>query len=292
MTPNALGGLAGVALILVAAFVLATAQQRAHVRRRLFEPEDEASPDEGESETGVGAPRSRLALWLARAGYRSPRAPTWLVASIGTCTVGGVLTTWVLLTSAWLPAGAASLLGLPVVGGGAAALLGLAPWAVGGAVAAAPILWVRARRRDRANAVERDLPLCLESLATLAEAGSGFDASIAHWLDAHPGDRPLAQELRLYQLEMRTGAGRVRCLERLAERIGTSRIDDVVTALVHAEGTGAGLAGILRPQADDVRQHRRERALARAEALPEKLVLPLLLGFLPGLMIWTLGPAF
>ena len=28
------------------------------------------------------------------------------------------------------------------------------------------------------------------------------------------------------------------------------------------------------------------------EALPEKLVFPLVLGFLPGLLVWTLGPSF
>ena len=50
--------------------------------------------------------------------------------------------------------------------------------------------------------------------------------------------------------------------------------------------------GLLRPQAILVRQRRRERALATAEALPEKLVVPLLIGFLPGLLVWTLGPAF
>ena len=40
-----------------------------------------------------------------------------------------------------------------------------------------------------------------------------------------------------------------------------------------------------------LRRRRREDALARAESLPEKLVVPLLVGFLPGLLAWTLGPA-
>ena len=52
------------------------------------------------------------------------------------------------------------------------------------------------------------------------------------------------------------------------------------------------MADLLRPQADDLRQRRREEALAQAESLPEKLVVPLLIGFLPGLLVWTLGPAF
>ena len=38
-------------------------------------------------------------------------------------------------------------------------------------------------------------------------------------------------------------------------------------------------------------QVRGNNKLARAEALPEKLVFPLIAGFLPGLLVWTLGPA-
>ena len=91
---------------------------------------------------------------------------------------------------------------------------------------------------------------------------------------------------------MQSGAGRVVCLERMSDRIAVPQVTDLVRSLTHAEETGAGIAGILRPQAEDLRQQQRERALARAEALPEKLVVPLLIGFLPGLMVWTPGPAF
>jgi pilus assembly protein TadC len=48
---------------------------------------------------------------------------------------------------------------------------------------------------------------------------------------------------------------------------------------------------VLRPLAEDLRVSRRERALARAEALPEKLVFPLVIGFLPALLLFALGPS-
>ncbi len=53
-----------------------------------------------------------------------------------------------------------------------------------------------------------------------------------------------------------------------------------------------GIARVLRQQADDVRSRRRERAIAFANALPTKRVIPLVACFLPGLFVWTLGPAF
>jgi tight adherence protein C len=66
----------------------------------------------------------------------------------------------------------------------------------------------------------------------------------------------------------------------------------VVSALVQAEQMGMGIAKVLRNQADDIRARRRERAIAFANALPVKRLFPLVICFLPGLFVWTLGPAF
>ena len=282
-----LGFFAGLLLLLVATVSTLELWRRAQVRRRLFEGDGEADATEPELQE-----RSRLALWLVRAGYRSSGAALTFVLAMLAALVSGAAATVLLLQGPWLPAVAAGLLALPVVGAGAAVLVGLMPWVVGFAIAAAPWLHVRRRRRERVAAIERDLPLHLEILATLAEAGSGFDASIGQLLETQADERALTEELRLYRLETQTGAGRAHCLRRMGDRIGVPQVTDLVRSLTHADETGSGIAGILRPQAEDLRQQQREGALARAEALPEKLVLPLLIGFLPGLMVWTLGPAF
>jgi tight adherence protein C len=65
-----------------------------------------------------------------------------------------------------------------------------------------------------------------------------------------------------------------------------------VSALVQAEQVGAGFANVLRTQADDLRGRRRERANTLAQALPVKLVFPLVMCFLPGIFTTTLGPTF
>ncbi len=70
-----------------------------------------------------------------------------------------------------------------------------------------------------------------------------------------------------------------------------SRLSTFVSALVQAEQMGIGLADVLRRQADDLRGRRREQALLRAQALPVKLVIPLVICFLPGIFVFTLGPA-
>lgn len=59
---------------------------------------------------------------------------------------------------------------------------------------------------------------------------------------------------------------------------------------MHAEQVGSSLAQTLRAQADDLRVRRRERALAFAMAVPVRLLGPLIICFLPGIMTATLGP--
>ena len=55
----------------------------------------------------------------------------------------------------------------------------------------------------------------------------------------------------------------------------------LISALLQAEQIGSGVAEVLRSQADDLRQRRRERAIEFSMALPVKLLFPLVICFLP-----------
>jgi pilus assembly protein TadC len=155
-----------------------------------------------------------------------------------------------------------------------------------------PWLVVRAARRQRVTRAEQDLPITLELLATLAEGGLAFDAALDRILSSQPEDRPLAQEFRLYQVELLAGRPRVQCLRRLSRRLDIPAFTTFISALVQAEQVGAGIAQVLRVQVEDFRQRRRERALRLAMTLPVKLIFPLIICFLPGLFVALLGPAF
>ena len=168
----------------------------------------------------------------------------------------------------------------------------LAPWIVFLTLALMPWLAIRRARRDRVEKVEQDLPLSLELLATLSEAGLGFDAALARVLDSVREDRPLAREFRTYQSDLLAGRTRVESFRRLARRLEISSVTILVSALVQAEQLGTGIAQALRRQADDLRDRRRERANAFALALPVKRMFPLVICFMPGIFVWTLGPFF
>ena len=186
------------------------------------------------------------------------------------------------------------LIAISNVPGSAGDMLALAlqagPWILFIIAALSPALYVRTARRSRVLAIEQDLPLALELFATMAEAGLGFDAALAKIVRAQGTDRPLVIEFVNFQHDMLAGISRTQALRQLARRIDVPSLSSFTSALIQAEQIGASMAETLQHQAVDLRQRRKESALLRAQALPVKLVFPLVVCFLPGIFVSTLAP--
>ncbi len=237
--------------------------------------------------------RNWLAEWLFLAGFRKPSAALiFILSTVLTGLAGLGLALWLQVsgtqalmerTVILVPGGVGETF-LPVVW--------VSPWLIGIILVCIPWLVVRKARRERLELIEQDLPLALELFATLSEAGLGFDSALTRILNSRLSGRPLANEFRTYQADLLAGRTRVESLRRLSARIRTSSMSIFVSAMVQAEQLGMGVSRILRQQADDLRARRRERAIAFANALPVKRMFPLVICFLPGLFVWTLGPAF
>jgi tight adherence protein C len=262
---------------------------RQQVQRRLFQPD----ASDIATLAPIRANSGFLATWLARAGYRRAGAVAGFIgATLVAVGIGATLGyfAWVsgLLAEAdWaidqIPGGIANLMHPIVL---------IAPYLATLFVAFIPLAFVRRARRRRVAQVERDLPITLELLATLAEAGLGFDSALDRILGSNPADRALVEEFRTFQSEVLAGRPRVECLRRIGRRLDVTSVTILVSALVQAEQIGSGIAEVLRGQAEDLRQRRRERAMEFSMALPVKLLFPLVICFLPGIILFTLGPAF
>lgn len=277
-------------LIVAATLALAYAAARSwSVRRRalvrLYAVDDQR--------VSVGGPLSRdtaLGRWLARAGYRRPDAQTLFIAAtvafVGVGVVVSQIYRLVLFRPLFdavvnVPGSAGDVLILVLQGG---------PWIVFAITALVPTLVVRAARRSRVRSIEQDLPLALELFATMAEAGLGFDAALARIVRVQGSGRALASEFVNFQHDMLAGMSRIQALRQLARRIDFPYLTSFTSALIQAEQVGASMAETLQHQAVDLRQRRRENALLRAQALPVKLVFPLVVCFLPGIFVSTLAP--
>jgi tight adherence protein C len=265
--------------------------RRSHARvarERVFTTKEEELADSGDERQ-----EPFLTGWLIRAGFRAPGSASAFTLATALCVLAGLVFALLLHYGdpfAPLVARAAKASeGMGTMAQTAAALL---PWMVFVYLAIAPWLYVRGKRRQRVLSIDNELPMVLELLATMSEAGLGFDASFSKILSNEKTDSPLVEELKLFQLETLAGVPRVRCFRRLTRRSEVSSMTIFCSAMIQAEQVGAGFSSVLRTQATDLRSRRRERAMIQAQALPVKLVFPLVICFLPGIFVVTLGPAF
>ena len=231
-----------------------------------------------------------LRRWLASAGYRRPDAQSLFIsATVGSAAAGVGLSQIyrVFLFETLLDA----IVGVPGSAGDVLALvLQGGPWIIFVASGLAPTIAVRTTLRARMHAIEQDLPLALELFATMAEAGLGFDAALARIVRAQGPERALSSEFVNFQHDMLAGMSRTQALRQLARRVNVPSLTSFTSALIQAEAVGASMAETLQHQAVDLRQRRRENALLQAQALPVKLVFPLVICFLPSIFVSTLAP--
>jgi tight adherence protein C len=236
---------------------------------------------------------SWLRRWLYVAGFHRPDAGS-LFFSFAVATI--VLGLALALILRGMPATGQAIDWLHTLPGGIGALMApvllAMPWVVALIIACLPWLHVRAARRRRVKEVEQDLPITLQVLATLARAGLGFDAALIRVLESGEPGRTLYEELQTFRRDTLSGIPRAQCWRRLARRIDIPSVSTFVSAMIHSEQVGGGLSGVLEHQTEDALSRRRETALIQAYSLPAKLVFPLVLCFLPGIFVWTLGPAF
>jgi tight adherence protein C len=279
-----------VAILLVAAllgFVYLTVKGWTIRRRALMRL---YAMDDHNAASGPATRDNALSTWLARAGYRKANAPAIFIATTIAFVVVGLALSQayrvfvfrpLLVAVSNVPGSAGDMLALVLQGG---------PWILFVLAGFVPTLLVRNARRSRVRAIEQDLPLALELFATMAEAGLGFDAALANIVKAQGTDRALIAEFVAFQYDMLAGMPRSQALRQLAHRCSVPSLTGFTSALIQAEQVGASMAETLQHQAVDLRQRRRENALLQAQALPVKLVFPLVVCFLPGIFVSTLAP--
>jgi tight adherence protein C len=152
-----------------------------------------------------------------------------------------------------------------------------------------PDVLLGAKARERQELIQRALPDVLDQVTICVEAGLGFEASLAR--AANSGEGPLATELARTMQDIGLGMPRRAALEQLLARTDVADLRHFVVAIAQAERHGVPIAQVLRIQADELREKRRQRAEERALKIPVKLVFPLILCILPALFIVLMGPA-
>lgn len=154
-----------------------------------------------------------------------------------------------------------------------------------------PDLLIYNQAVKRQEAIQKSLPDVLDQIVISIEAGVGFEQALTKVADADAGSGPLADEIVRLLQDISLGMSRRDAYHALAGRTSVDELRVFAKAIVQAEEYGVSVASVVRSQAKEMRLSRRLRAEARAQQVPVKILIPLMLCVLPVLFIVVLGPS-
>lgn len=143
--------------------------------------------------------------------------------------------------------------------------------------------------QKRSRLMRNGLPDAMDLLTISVEAGLGFDAAVSRV--SKNGDGPLNAEFARLLQEMQLGVGRGEAMKAMSDRTSLSDLKSFCMAMVQADSLGIPIARVLRIQSQEMRTKRRQRAEEKAQQVPVRIMIPLVLFILPCLFIVILGPA-
>lgn len=143
--------------------------------------------------------------------------------------------------------------------------------------------------QKREKLMQNSLPDAMDLLSVSVEAGLGFDAAVARVAKNTEG--PLSQEFARLLQEMQIGVGRTDAMRAMAERTSLPELKSFCLAMVQADALGIPISRVLRIQSGEMRTKRRQRAEEKAQQVPVRIMIPLVLFILPCLFLVIMGPA-
>lgn len=179
------------------------------------------------------------------------------------------------------------VLSLSVIGTGLAAVfLATVAGALGYAL---PDVWLNSRAAERRKKIDAGMITFVDMLAIASEAGLSLNDAVARVSEYQPGI--LGAEFARAFKEIEAGRPREDALLSLGQRNSSDDLRLLVMSLVQSGRTGTPVAQVLRDQAAQLRQIRRNRAQEVAQKSGIKILFPIMLFMFGPMMILLLGPA-
>lgn len=152
-----------------------------------------------------------------------------------------------------------------------------------------PRLLLAQMAKERREAILADLPNGLEMLAAVVATGQPVESGFRIVSNASTG--PLSEEFSQVDTEINfTGKSRSEAMRSLANRCQLPSMSIFCSAMIQASEQGAPVARTLRGQASIARKEARARLEEKANKIPVKQKIPLVLFFVTAMMILVLAP--
>ena len=140
----------------------------------------------------------------------------------------------------------------------------------------------------RQQEIRRQLPDVLDLLTVSVEAGLDLMQLYPKWWKKW---RSIPQRTQPPSPGDQDGKPRREALKDLRDRVAVEDVSNFVSAVLQADQLGVGIGNVLRLQANDSREKRRQAAQEKAQKAPVKMILPLVLFIFPAIFIVLLGQA-
>jgi tight adherence protein C len=151
-----------------------------------------------------------------------------------------------------------------------------------------PSLWLNSKIRQRKEELGFNLPDVLDMLSVCASAGLSFDQGIKKICEFWP--TALSEEFKQMLQEMDMGTPRAEALRNLRTRVNFDELSSFVAIMIQSDLTGMSYADVLQSQARQMRIFRQFRAKERANALPAKMIIPVIIFIFPAILAVIAAP--
>jgi tight adherence protein C len=148
--------------------------------------------------------------------------------------------------------------------------------------------YISRKIETRKSKILKDLPYTLDLITVSVEAGLSFDGAIARVIGNINGE--LCDEFAKALKEIRMGIERKNALRNMGNRCEVRELSMLVTSLIQADELGVSLGRVLRIEAENLREHRKQAAREKAMKAPIKMLFPLIFFIFPSIFIIILGP--
>ncbi len=151
-----------------------------------------------------------------------------------------------------------------------------------------PNMSLNGKIRKRQSEVMKTLPDIMDLLTVSVEAGLTFDSALSKVTEKMPGT--LAREFEVVLQEIKIGKSKKDALYQMSDRVGVQDLRSFVSAVIQADQLGVSLGRVLRIQAEQIRQNRKQRIQEKAMKAPIKMLIPMVIFIFPCIFIVLLGP--
>lgn len=152
-----------------------------------------------------------------------------------------------------------------------------------------PDVWISSLAGSRVGRLNKGLPDTVDALVLALESGMDLEGALRRLVPKMRG--PLRETFDDVLAELDAGFSLASALERLAARTRSGDLADLIALIQQSRRLGVSLSAGLRTQVVEMRSRRRLRVQGSAQQAPLKMMIPLVLFFLPALMIVFLAPA-